>query len=63
MSRKAIKFKHQLKLFFHYFQRRYLINSPDSLYPQWSRQAVITGLPLDLEDYKIKWSRNQYFLV
>ena len=42
MSRKAIKFKHQLKSFFHYFQKLHWINKPNSLSPQWSRQAVIT---------------------
>ena len=42
MQDKVIKIKYQLKLFFHYFQKQHLINGPDSLSPQWSRQAVIT---------------------
>ena len=42
MSCKVIKFKHQLKPFFHYFQKRHLINRPDSLGLQWSRQVIIT---------------------
>ena len=42
MSHKAIKFKHQLKTIFYYFQKRHLINRHDSLNPQWSHQAVIT---------------------
>ena len=42
MQHEQIKIKYQLKLFFHYFQKRHLINKSDSLSPQWSRQAVIT---------------------
>ena len=38
----AIEIKYQIKPFFHYFQKRHLINRPDSQIPQWSRQAVIT---------------------
>ena len=39
----AIEIKYQIKSFFHYFQKtRHSINRPDSLTPQWSRQAVIT---------------------
>ena len=30
--------------------------------PQWSRQAVITIFPLDLDDHKNKWSRHRSFL-
>ena len=29
---------------------------------QWSRQAVITVPPLDLEDHKNEWSRHRPFL-
>ena len=42
MQHELIKIKYQLKPFFHYFQKQHLINRPDSLIPQWSRQAVIT---------------------
>ena len=34
----------------------------DSLSPQWSHQAVITVYPLDLDDYKNKWSYHRPFL-
>ena len=42
MSYEVIKFKHQLKPFFLFSKKWHAINRPDSLYPQWSRQAVIT---------------------
>ena len=42
MQHKQIKIKYQLKPFSYYFQKQLLINRPDSLGPQWSRQAVIT---------------------
>ena len=42
MQHEQIKIKYHLISFFHYFQKRHLINRLDSLRPQWSRQAVIT---------------------
>ena len=35
---------------------------PNSLSPQWSRQAVITISRHDLDDHKNKWSRHRSFL-
>ena len=52
MQHEIIKIKYQLKTIFHYFQKHHLINRPDSLSPQWSRQAVITVSRHDLEDYQ-----------
>ena len=64
MQHKQIKIKYQLKLFSYYFQKQFLINKPDSLSPQWSRQAVIMVSRSTWNSKKIKWkgSRHQSFL-
>ena len=56
MQHGQIKIKYQLKSFFHYFQKRHLINRPDSLSPQWSRQAVMTVSRSTWNDKKIKYN-------
>ena len=54
MQHEQIKIKYQLKPFFHYFQKRHLINRLDSLSPQWSHQAVITVSRSTWNDQKSK---------
>ena len=64
MQHEQIKIKYQLKPFSYYFQKQLLINRPDSLSPQWSRQAVITVSRSTWNSKKtIKWSRHQSFLI
>ena len=63
MQHEQIKIKYQLKLFFHYFQKRHLINRLDSLSPQWSRQAVITVFRSTWNSKNKKRSRHQSFLI
>ena len=63
MQHKQIKIKYQLKPFSYYFQKQLLNNRPDSLIPQWSRQAVITVSRSTWNSKNQKWSRHQSFLI
>ena len=44
-------------------ERQYMAKYwPNSLRPQWSRQAVITVSHHDLVNHKTKWNRHRSFL-